>query len=269
MRLEGKRVLVVGASSGLGRATALAVAAEGARVALAARRRERVEEAAREAGEAAFALACDVRDEASCRRAVESAVARFGGLDGLVYSPAISTFGPIETIGAAAWREVFDTNVIGVSLLLNAAIPHLTQSRGKVVVYSSIVIDDSPPRPGQASYVVSKHALERLVEAWQGEHRAVGFTSIASGDAVTEFGHDHDLETLTPIVQRWAELEYLYGRAMDAQSVAAQAVNALASPETVRRIAITPRYPVEDPEARAHSAEREFEQMGRKPATER
>lgn len=243
MRLEGKRILVVGASSGLGRESGLAIAREGARVCFAARRVDRIEAAATEAGGACFALPCDVRDESSCRGAVAGAIARMGGLDALVYCPGISPFGPIEEIDAAAWHEVFATNVIGFSLVMNAAIAELSASRGKVVVFSSISIDDAPPRPKQASYPVSKIALERLIEAWQGEHRRVGFTSIANGDTLTEFGFGEPMEKLIPIVQRWSELDYMYGRMMDASSVAEQVVNALCSRETVRRIAITPRYP--------------------------
>ena len=90
---------------------------------------------------------------------------------------------------------------------------------------------------------MSKAALERLIEAWQGEHRAVGFTSIATGDTLTEFGFDQDVQKLGPIVKRWADLDYMYGRMMVAESVAEQAINAICSRETVRRIAITPSYP--------------------------
>lgn len=243
MRLRDRRVLVVGASSGLGRESGLAIAREGARVCFAARRVDRIEAAAAEAGGACFALPCDVRDEASCRSVVAGVIARMGGLDALVYCPGISPFGPIEEIDARAWHEVFATNVIGFSLVMNAAIAELSANRGKVVVYSSISIDDSPPRPKQASYPISKIALERLIEAWQGEHRRVGFTSIANGDTLTEFGFGESMEKLIPIVQRWSELDYMYGRMMDAASVAEQVVNALCSRETIRRIAITPHYP--------------------------
>jgi len=242
MRLKDKRVLVVGASSGLGRESGLALAREGARVAFAARRLDRLEAAAREAGGDAFALRCDVLDEASVRPAVAEAIARLGGLDALVYCPGTSTFGPIEEIDARGWLGVFGTNVIGFSLVMNAAIGALSASRGKVVVFSSISIDDSPPRPKQASYPVSKAALERLIEAWQGEHRRVGFTSIANGDTLTEFGFGESMEKLAPIVQRWSELDYMYGRMMDAASVAEQVVNAICAKETIRRIAITPHY---------------------------
>jgi NAD(P)-dependent dehydrogenase (short-subunit alcohol dehydrogenase family) len=249
MRLRDKRVLVIGASSGLGRASGLALAQEGARVCFAARRRDRIEAAAMEAGPSCIASVCDVTDDASCQAVVADARARLGGLDALVYCPGISTFGPIEENDAQDWRRVFDTNVIGLSLVLNAAIDELARREGKVVVFSSISIDDSPPRPKQATYVVTKAALERLVEAWQGEHRRVGFTSIANGDTLTEFGFGESPEKLVPIVQRWSELDYMYGRMMEASSVAEQVVNAIASRETIRRIAITPRYATAPPGA--------------------
>lgn len=242
MRLSGKRLLAVGASSGLGRASALAAAAEGARVCFAARRIDRIEEAARAAGNGAFPLSCDVRDESSCRSVVAGAAETMGGLDAVFYAPGISTFGPIEEIDAESWRAVLETNLVGASLILSAAIGYLEASRGKAVFISSIVINDSPPRPQQAAYVISKVALETLIEAWQAEHRQVGFTSIASGDTLTEFGIGHDVEKLAPIVRQWQDQGYLYGRMMEVSAIAEQVVNALCSSETIRRIAITPAY---------------------------
>ena len=247
MRLQDRRILVVGASSGLGRAAGAAAAAEGARVAFSARRVERIEEAAAAAGDGCVAVPCDVRDEDSCNSAVASAAKLLGGLDGVVYAPGISTFCPIETVDAAMWRSVLETNLIGAALITNAAIRHLEASDcavgGKAVYLSSIVIDDAPPRPEQSTYVVSKVALEALIKAWQNEHRRVGFTTVAIGDSLSEFALDHDMSRMGPIVQRWVEEGYMYGRMMEAESVAEQVVNALASRETVRRIAITPHYP--------------------------
>jgi len=243
MRLEGKRVLVVGASSGIGKATAVELAREGARVCVAARREDRLAETVSEAGNGAFALSCDVQDEASCAAVVAGAVSEMAGLDAVVYAPGISAWGPIETVDAETWHAVFATNVIGLSLILNAAIEPLTASRGRVVVLSSITIDDSPPRPKQSTYGVTKFALERIVECWQGEHHAVGFTSIALGDTLSEFGHNTDMEQMIPIVQKWEKLEYLYGRVMDPSAIGEQVVNAIASRETLRRIAITPAFP--------------------------
>jgi len=173
---------------------------------------------------------------------VAEASAIMGGLDGVIYAPGISTFGPIEEIDAESWRAVLETNLIGASLILNAAIAFLEASRGKAVFISSIVIDDSPPRHQQASYVISKIALESLIAAWQAEHRGVGFTSIASGDALTEFGVGYDVQKLGPIVKKWQDQGYMYGRMMEASAVAEQVVNALSASETIRRIAITPSY---------------------------
>lgn len=246
MRLEGRRVLVVGASSGVGLGTGLAIATEGAHVAFAARRVDRLEAAVAQAGGKALAIPCDVTDEAACGATVERAASAFGGLDAIVYTPGVGIFKPIAEIEAEEWRFALETNLVGATVVTRAAIPHLEASQGKAVYVSSIVIDDSPPRPSYAPYVVSKMALETLVRAWQGEHRSVGFTTIAMGDTFTEFGFGHDPEELIPITQRWIAEGYMYGRTMDVASIAAQIVGALASPETVRRIAITPRYGDDD-----------------------
>ncbi|HKK52373.1 MAG TPA: SDR family oxidoreductase [Myxococcota bacterium] len=245
MRLVDRRVLVIGASSGIGSASGLAIAEEGGRVAFAARRTDRLEELVEQAGGGALAVACDVRDESSCRAAVEQAISKLGGLDALVYSPGISSFVPLREVDAPTWRAVLETNLIGATLVMRAAIDALEASCGKAVFLSSISIDDAPPRFAQAPYVVSKIALEALARAWQGEHRQVGITTVAMGDTLTEFGQNEDTQALMPIVQRWAQEGYMYGRMMDVSSVAAQIVNALASPETIRRIAITPHYPPE------------------------
>ena len=248
-RLFGRRVLVIGASSGVGRAAADALVNEGARVAYAARRFDRLEEAARAAGNGAFAVECDVCDEASIQAAVATAVAALEGLDALVYAPGIATFQPLAEIDADTWRRILDTNLIGPSLALRASIAHLEESRGKAVIISSIVIDDRPPRAGNAPYVVSKTGLETLVQAWQGEHHRVGFTTIAMGDTLTEFAQDADLVQMAQMgdfVRGWVEDGYMYGRTMDPESIAEQIVSVLKSRETVRRVAITPHYS-EDP----------------------
>ena len=245
-RLKGLRVLVIGASSGVGRAAGEALAGEGARVVFAARLTDRLEEAvrgvtARGKGEA-LAVECDVCEESSVGSAVSQTVAAFGGLDALVYAPGIAVFRRLSEIDAETWRRVLDTNLVGPTIALRAAISQLEENRGKAILISSIVIDDRPPRPQNAPYVVSKVALEALVQAWQGEHRSVGFTTIAIGDTVTEFGQDSDPTLLVDMVKSWVKSDYMYGRAMEVESVAQQIVSVLESRETVRRVAITPRY---------------------------
>ena len=94
--LDGTRLLVVGASSGIGRELGLQAARAGASVAFAARRRELVESAAAEAGNGAVGLECDVRDASACRSVVDAAVSALGGIDALVYSTAIDVLVRIE-----------------------------------------------------------------------------------------------------------------------------------------------------------------------------
>lgn len=128
------KTVVVGASSGLGRCIGVGLARRGDQVALLARRRERIEAAADEAGPGAFAVECDVTDQSSARSGIDAAAAALGGIDNLVYSPAISPLVPLAETDVQTWRRIFDTNVIGASLVTAAAVPHLSASAGKVTL---------------------------------------------------------------------------------------------------------------------------------------
>ncbi|MCV6974575.1 SDR family oxidoreductase [Mycobacterium bourgelatii] len=185
--------MVVGASSGLGRCIAISLAQRGDRVALLARRRERIEAAAQEAGPDAVAVECDITDEASCRSAIDATAEHLGGIDNVVYAPAISPLAPLANTDAATWRSVFDTNVIGASLVTAAALPHLLASAAPKAVYlSSPVGSAGPVWPGLGAYGVSKAALERLVESWQAEHPEIGFTTLIAGECA---GGEGDAQT--------------------------------------------------------------------------
>jgi NAD(P)-dependent dehydrogenase (short-subunit alcohol dehydrogenase family) len=236
-------VLVIGASLGLGRAASLAIAREGARVALAARRPDLLEAAVRDAGPASLGIPCDVADARACERVVEQAVSAFGGLDALVYAPGLTLMGAVETMDDAAWRSTFEVNVIGAMLITRAALPQLSASRGKVVYFWSIAIDDRPPRWGMAPYVASKVALESAAQAWQGEHPTVSFTTIAMGDTQTDKVEVAPPLLVAELIPRWVAAGLMPGRLMDPASVAEQVVNVLASRENVRRLAITPTPP--------------------------
>ena len=176
------RTVVVGASSGLGRCIGVGLAQRGDQVALLARRRERLETAAKEAGADAIAVECDITDQASCQSAIGRVADAFGGIDNIVYTPAISPLVRMVDTDADTWRRIFDTNVVGASLVTAAAMPHLTESAGKVVYLSSDAGPYGPPWPGLGAYGVSKAALERLVEAWRSEHPDVGFTNLIVGE---------------------------------------------------------------------------------------
>src|SRR5437773_11309013 len=118
-RFKDKVVLVSGASSGIGRATARALGAEGAQLVLAGRRRNRLEEVAAECaahGGAARIVTGDVRDEAACAAWVAAAVEAFGGLDGLVNAAGVIGNGGIASTAPADWDRVMDSNLRSVFL---------------------------------------------------------------------------------------------------------------------------------------------------------
>ena len=176
------RTVVVGASSGLGRCIGIGLAQRGARVALLARRLERLERAAREAGSGAVAIRCDVTDASSCQAAITAAATELGGIEALIYAPAIGPLSRLVDIDADTWRRAFDTNVVGAAMVTAAAISHLSTAGGRAVYLSSVSASVTPPWPGLGAYVVSKAALDKLVEAWRAEHADIAFTRLVVGD---------------------------------------------------------------------------------------
>jgi NAD(P)-dependent dehydrogenase (short-subunit alcohol dehydrogenase family) len=215
------RVVVVGASSGLGRCIGVGLAQGGAQVALLARRRERLVDASKEAGPGAVVLECDVTDPESCRTAIEEAASALGGIDGLVYTPGIGPLVRLEDTDAEQWRQVFDTNVIGASLVTAAALPHLAASSGTAVFLSSVSASQTPPWPGLGAYAVSKAALDKLVDAWRAEHPEVGFTRLVvgecaggEGDSVTGFADGWDGDLAVELAPIWISRGYMTGTLM-------------------------------------------------------
>ena len=239
--LSDQRILLVGASSGIGRATALLLSAQGARVAMAARRRERLEEAVAAAESKCIAVQCDVREPADCEQVVERTVREFGGIDAIVYATGIARPVPLADVDATEWRLSLETNLMGSALVTRAAIPHLVASRGKAVFFSSIAGSEVPPRPNMALYCVTKRALDVLVTCWQQEHREVSFTSIMIGDTVSEFGAGWGPEQFA-YVKGWGETGYLFSPPMEPECVAQQVVSVLASSAAVSSLRIVPRY---------------------------
>ena len=161
----------------------------------------------KEAGDGALAIECDVTDPASCAAAIEEAAAGLGGIDGLVYTPGIGPLVRLVDTDADLWRKVFDTNVMGASLVTAAALPHLQASSGTAVYLSSVSASQTPPWPGLGAYAVSKAALDKLVDAWRDEHPEVGFTRLVvgecaggEGDSITGFADDWDADLAVAMV---------------------------------------------------------------------
>ena len=222
------RTVVLGASSGLGRCIGVGLAQRGAHVALLARRRGRLDDAAKEAGPGALAIECDVTDGASCRSAIAEAAAGLGGIDALVYAPGIGPLARLVDTDAETWRRLFDTNVTGAALATAAAIPHLTESAGTAVYLSSVSASLTPPWPGLGGYAVSKAALDKLVEAWRAEHPGIGFTRLVvgdcaggEGDAATGFPSEWDRELAMELHPIWSARNYLSGALLDVEHLVA------------------------------------------------
>ena len=244
------RAVVVGASSGLGRCIGVGLARRGAHVALLARRRARLDAAAAEAGARAVAVACDVTDASSVATAVDEAAAELGGIDGLVYTPAIGPLARLVDVDADTWRRVFDTNVTGAALVTAAAIPHLTASGGHAVYLSSVSASQTAPWPGLGAYAVSKAALDKLVEAWRAEHPTIGFTRCVvgdcaggEGDSLTGFADDWDWDLAGELHPIWTARGLITGSLLDVEHLvnAVYAVLDAGPGVTMPTIVVTPR----------------------------
>jgi NAD(P)-dependent dehydrogenase (short-subunit alcohol dehydrogenase family) len=241
-RLDGRRVLVVGASAGIGRVIGSRLVGAGAHVAFAARRGEVCQEAAKEAGGTAIGLSCDVTDEAQCRQVVEDTAAGLGGLDDVVYSTGAISIVALAEADAEWWRRTFETNVMGAALVTKAALPHLQRSTGTAVYLSSIA-SIGPVWPGIGVYMSTKAALNRMVETWRSEHPEVGFTRVFVGptaDAGT--GSQFDMSSAEHMA-RWPGLGVQSG-AMCTPACISDAVElVLTSASRIPDISVVPKDP--------------------------
>lgn len=234
------KTVVVGASSGLGRCIGTGLAARGARVALLARRHDRLVDAAEEAGPGSLAIACDVTDPTSCHAAIDEAAAGLGGIDAVVYTPAIGPLARITDVDPATWHRVFDTNVVGAASVTTAALPHLEESHGVAAYLSSVSASTTDPWPGLASYTVTKAALNKLIEAWRAEHPTVGFTRVTVGDCVggegpgmTEFASGWDMDLMMELHPIWEARSLLAGCFVDVDDLVQAVHNVLSAGASV------------------------------------
>ncbi|MCA1218031.1 SDR family NAD(P)-dependent oxidoreductase [Streptomyces sp. 8L] len=202
-RLTSTVALVTGASSGIGRATALRLAEEGAAVALVARRKDRVEELARlvtDRGGRALVVPADVTDAAGAAAAVGRTVEHFGRLDILVNAAGVMLNGDSLLARLEEWDRMVDVNVKGVMYVVKAALPHLLDAAKSADREVADVINISSvagraAAPTVAIYNATKFGVTAATEAWRQEYAAqnLRFSVIEPGAVETElFGHQQE-----------------------------------------------------------------------------
>ena len=240
--LDGRRVLVVGASTGIGRVIGKRLCAQGAHVAFAARRVELCEEAAKEADGTAIGLGCDVTDELQCARVIEDTVSGLGGLDDVVYSTGAISIVALAEADAQWWRRTFETNVMGASLITKAALPHLQESKGSAV-YLSSVSSIGAVWPGIGVYTATKAALNRMVETWRSEHPEIGFTRIFVGPTDEAAGGTEFDMSGAEHMARWAAMG-VHSGAMCTPTCVSEAVElVLGSSSRIWDVTVVPQDP--------------------------
>jgi NAD(P)-dependent dehydrogenase (short-subunit alcohol dehydrogenase family) len=189
-RLAGRIAVVTGASSGIGEATATALAAEGAAVVIAARRGDRLEALAqriRDAGGTALARPTDVTSEEQVERLFAAAQEQFGRVDLLVNNAGIADHTPTEDMSLARWRAILDINLTSVFLCSRAAYRLMqAQKRGRIITIGSI--SAKMPRPHNIGYASTKAALVALTHSLALDGRAHGITAsiVHPGATITE-----------------------------------------------------------------------------------
>ena len=218
-RLNGTVALVTGASSGIGAATARALAGHGAAVALVARRSARLEELAAEiggAGGTALALTADVTDERRAREAVERAVAGLGRLDILVGNAGVMLLGPVAGAPVEEWRRMVEVNLLGLLHCAHAALPHLLAAAGDGPrrVADLVNVSSAAGRAAHAFgavYGATKHGVGAFAESLRqevaGQHVRVSL--VEPGVTDTELAGHNRPEIRAGIEQRYAGVERL------------------------------------------------------------
>jgi NADP-dependent 3-hydroxy acid dehydrogenase YdfG len=229
--IEGKVVVITGASSGLGEATARLLSAQGATVVLGARRVERIVALAdelRRGGGRALALQTDVTRSADVQALADAALEEFGRIDVMINNAGLMPSSPLERLKIADWDRMIDVNIKGVLYGIAAVLPHMTERKsGHIVNVSSVA--GHRVRPGTAVYSATKHAVRVLTEGLRQEVKPYGIrtTIISPGAVATELP---DSVTEADVQ---AGVKAFYQIAVPADSFARAVVYALSQPDDV------------------------------------
>jgi len=218
-RLNGTVALVTGASSGIGEATAAALAAEGATVAIVARRKDRLESLAQQisaAGGSALVIEADITEQQAAADAVARTVSELGRLDILINNAGVMLLGTAVDAPLEEWERMVEINVKGLLYVTHAALPHLlaSASTGPREVADLVNISSIAgrfPRAGSAVYNLTKHGVTGLSEALRQElaERHVRVSTVEPGAVLTELSSHIRPEAIQASKSRLANVERL------------------------------------------------------------
>ncbi len=218
-RLEGTAALVTGASSGIGEATARALAVEGASLALAARRSDRLETLAgeiRDDGGKALVVEADVASPERAQAAVEQAASELGRLDILINNAGVMLLGPVLDAPLEEWQRMLDVNVAGLLYCAHAALPHLLRAaedggRGIADMVNVSSVAGRVSRVGSGVYNLTKHGVGAFSESLRQEvaGRHVRVSLIEPGAVATELQGHNRPEIEEQIRRRFADIEIM------------------------------------------------------------
>jgi len=218
-RLEGTVALVTGASSGIGEATSMALAEEGATVALVARRRDRLDALAERIGGTGRALVieADITDPAQAEGAVATTVRELGRLDTLVNNAGVMLLGPIVGAPVEEWQRMVNLNLLGLLSCTHAALPHLlaaaeSEPRSVADVVNVSSVAGRVARLNSGVYNATKHGVGAFSESLRQEvtTRHVRVTLIEPGATATELAFHNRPEILEGMAQQFGGMEIMH-----------------------------------------------------------
>jgi len=228
--IAGKVVVITGASSGIGEETARVLANEGAKVALGARRRERLDalaEAIRRDGGTAVVEATDVTRRADVDKLVQRAMDEFGRVDVMINNAGLMPVAPMEMVRVEEWDQMIDVNIKGLLYGIAAVLPHMKQRKqGHIINIASVA--GHKVLPNFAVYCGTKHAVRAISEGLRAENPDIRVTIISPGLIATE------LEDTTNVEEIRKQVKEFYARHAISPRVIADAIAyAIGQPDEV------------------------------------
>lgn len=223
-----KSVLITGASSGIGAATARLLAQNGFKVMLTARRIDKLEALKNEIGDNAAVIACDVTDPEAVKRAVQATVDQFGSLDVLINNAGLGHLGPMSETPLQEWHHMMNVNVNGLLSCIHYATPHLLESKGNIINIASVAGHDV--FPNAVVYCATKHAVRAISKGLRLEYRGrIKTTDISPGAVGTEF-LDHTNHEATSTAYKEGAFK---GVILQSEDIATAILDVLTKPDYV------------------------------------